>query len=133
MVVKFRKNLTQREYLYKLFEIIDVVQIDPNNTTSNTEKKVMVEFYNLPEPFDNYRFSTLGRAEVLKRAPEGGWELSRQNMNNKIYELLKKGWLFREPDGVIRAKPWIEKTINSIKKAYKEGTEYDIKLRFTGE
>lgn len=131
MVVKLR-NLSQRDYLYKFFELVDCMQMDPDKKMSNSEKKVMVEFYDLPEAFENYRFLRMGRLEVMKRAAEHGWKLSRQNLNNRIYDLIGHGILYREPDGVLRAKPWIEKVIKNIKESYNNGTEYDIKFRFSG-
>ena len=88
--------------MHKLFEILNSVQPDPTKRLTETELKLLTEFLLLPKKkFEYQRFSSLARTKVQEATKEQGWSLSRENINNKIYSILDKGYLRRDEDSVI--------------------------------
>lgn len=132
MVIKYN-NLSREDYLYKFFEIVDCMQVDISNRTTESEKRLLIEFFLLPEAFRYYRFSRLGKKEVIKNAAEKGWKLTYQNINNKVYEMLAKGLLRKDTDNVMYAKEWLEKAIEKYEATLAAGQDYDFKFRFSNE
>ena len=134
MIAQYTK-LTEEKYLYKMFEIIDCMQLNPNNTTSPAEKELMIQFLTLPEKYKYFMFSAPSKKEVMKRIAEkqGGKIPSSQTINNKIYSLIDKGLLWRDEDKVIYFKPYIRKAAEKLKEAISnedKDMHYDFVFRF---
>lgn len=125
------KNLTRREYLWKMFEIIDCMQLDKNSITTNKEKEMMIEFLCVPLRYSYFRFSKHSKKYVRSIIEKkDGNVCTNQNMNNKIYSLMRKGLLYRDDEGHIRFKPYIASTVKKVHDSLSKGSFYDLKFRF---
>jgi hypothetical protein len=134
MTVQY-KNLSEEDYLYKMFEIIDCMQLNSNNTTSPSEKELMILLLTLPEKYKHFMFSSISKREVMRKIAEkqGGKKPSSQSINNKIYSLIEKGLLWRDDDRIIYFKPYIKKAVEKLKEALAKGEHYDFVFRFKAD
>lgn len=125
------KNLTRRKYLWKVFEIIDCMQMNKDNTTTKREKELMIEFLCLPKDYAKFRFSTQGKKKVKKNF-ENRYNINwtNQNLNNKLYSLIRKGLLWRDSEEQIKFKPYISESANKIDKNLLSGKHFDLTFRF---
>jgi hypothetical protein len=125
------KNLTKEKYLQKMLEVIDCMQLDSSNHTSPSEKKLLIHFLTLPEKYWPFMFSPMSKKEVSKKLEkEQGKRPSHQSINNKIYNLINKGLLWRDNDGQIYLKPYLRKAVNNLYEALDTGNHYDFVFRF---
>lgn len=125
------KNLTQKEYLLKLFNIFDCMQVDDSKRTTPTEKEFLVEILMLPKQYDYFKFSHQAKKYIINKIKdETGMEHSFQNLNNKTYNLIRKGYLWKDEDAQIYFKPFIIKAIHNLEKALKNNQPYDFVFRF---
>lgn len=133
MVANYTDN-DLRKNLFKMLEVIDCMQPNPNNKTTEKEKMLMVEFFLLDEKrFGVYRFSHRAKESVIEKALEDiNWKLTKRNIANKVYSLLDKGLLHRDVDREIFFKPWLFKVAEDMKKAFNNGESYELKFRFNG-
>jgi predicted DNA-binding transcriptional regulator len=132
MVVAF-KNEDIRKNLYKMLELVDCIQPDPENKTTDKEKKLLIEFLLLdPKQFGIYRFSRLAKEAVIENAMNDmGWKLTTRNIANKVLALLNKGLLKREVDRQVYVKNWLLKVATDIQEAHKSEEEYIIKFKLS--
>lgn len=86
-----------------MLDVLNLINPNPENRTTEAENKVIVEFLSLPEQkFKHQRFSTLAKKRVLESLKQNhDWDLSRENLNNKIYSLMQKNLITRDEDGVL--------------------------------
>lgn len=132
MIINYR-NLERKDFLYRYFNILNTAQPSKSKRLSASEIKVLVEFILLPDKFENKRFGTLAKKKVLESLLEGGYKLTRANLNNKIYSLLEKDFLWKDTDAVIYPKEYIFKGCKGILKAVEDGEKYDITFRFSND
>ena len=125
------KNLSKRDYLWKMFEVIDCMQVNKENTTTPREKQLMIEFLCLPKEYSYFMFSSQSK-KYIKKEFEKRYNLvwTNQNLNNKIYSLIKKGLLFRDSEDQIQFKPYISGSSKKIEKNLSEGKHFDLIFRF---
>ena len=132
MVVSFNDS-DIRKNLYKMLELVDCIQPNQDNKTTDKEKVLLIEFLLLDsKQFGIYRFSRRAREQVITQAKEDiNWELSKRNISNKVLASLDKGLLYKEGDGEIYFKPWLLKVASDIQEAHKGTSKYEIKFRFS--
>jgi hypothetical protein len=132
MVVNFNDS-DIRKNLYKLLDLVDCIQPDPNNRTTDKEKQFLVEVLLLDaKQFGIYRFSKLAREEIIRQALEyKNWKLTRRNISNKVKALNDKGLIYQEIDGEYYVKKWLLKVALDIKKNHVSKEKYEIKFRFS--
>lgn len=131
MKIKYN-HLGKREALHKLFEILNALQPSPENRLTETEYKLLTEFLLLPKKkFEYQRFSTLARTKVQEITKEQNWQLSRENINNKIYSALDKGYLRRDEDSVIYLSKHIQALAFQLLAAFDDKkTPFSIQIEF---
>lgn len=115
--------------LRKFFELLNVVQDKEGLKLALTEQQTLIYFYLIKDISSRHRFSAVGKKEVREMAIKDGWDLSAQNINNKLYSLIEKGFLVKDKDEVV-AKDWLESAILNLLNAIDNNKEYDIKFRF---
>jgi hypothetical protein len=132
MVVNFNDS-DIRKTLYKLLNLVDSIQPDPENKTTDKEKHLLIEFLLLDQnTYGIYRFSRRAREQVIKQAmEESGWKLTTRNISNKVLSMIHKGLLTREIDNEIYIKKWLLKVALDIQEAHKGNEKYEIKFRFS--
>jgi hypothetical protein len=128
MVIKF-DNLSESEFLEKFLNMVNMLS-PPEKSIAQAESQLLIEFLLLPEEkFKYQRFSSLAKAKVIQSAASKGWNLTKINVNNKIYSLIDKGFLRRDEDGVI----YITKYILAALASYRNNKSFEIKLLFNGK
>lgn len=128
MIIKF-DNLSESEFLEKFLNMVNVLST-PEKNIAHAECQLLIEFLLLPEEkFKYQRFSSLAKAKVIQSAASKGWNLTKINVNNKIYSLIDKGFLRRDEDGVI----YITKYILAALASYRTNKTFEIKLLFNGK
>lgn len=128
------KNLSRHEYLDRFFNILNCMQLDESKRLSPSEKQFLIDILMLPDKFEYFRFSSVAKKVIINKIEEEtGMRHSHQNLNNKIYNLVRKGYLWKDTDGQTYFKPYILKAITSLDKALAEGNHYDFTFRFKNE
>lgn len=128
------KNLSREEYLDKFFNIINCMQLDESKKLAPNEKEYLIDTLMLPDKFNYFRFSSVAKKVIMEKTKERtGHEHTYQNLNNKIYKLIKKGYLWKDTDGQTYFKPFIIKAVTALDKALAEGNHYDFVFRFKNE
>lgn len=115
MLIKYSR-LSPRQALIKFFEILNAANPDSSKILSEKEILLLVEFLLLDnKKFYYQRFSSVAKNIVIENlAKIHDWELSKINLNNKLYSLIKKGALRRDTDNVIYIQDYIYKGAQSI-------------------
>lgn len=109
------------------FTLINFAITDPNKQLSGAEIKLLALFMSLDqEKYKYHRFSTTGKKKVIELAEKMDWKISSININNKIYSLILKGFLFRDEDNVIYLSKKIESGINELIDKKKITVAYEI-------
>lgn len=105
----------QRSLISTYLDILNIVNPEVNNKLTEGEVKLLTEFLILPEKYSYQRFSRYAKPVVLKNLEElYGWKLSGVNLNSKIYELVSKGYIWRDVDGVLYVKEFLLKSISKL-------------------
>lgn len=124
-------NLSKRSLIYKYFDLINAAQPNPDKILTEKEIELLTEFLLLPKKFKYQLFSLQAKKKVIKMAKENlGWELTKENLNNKVYALIGKGYLKRDSDSVIYLQEYISKTIDELLEAMENKSHKDIVFRF---
>ena len=125
------KSLSKRDYLEKYLSILDCMQIDDTKRMAKSEKEFLIEILMLPKKYDYFRFSSQSKKFIMdKLEKETEVKHSYQNLNNKIYKLIKKGYLWKDADSQIYFKPYILKALKELESALEAGKHYDFTFRF---
>jgi hypothetical protein len=125
MIIKF-DNLTESEFLEKFLNMVNLLS-PPEKSIATSEAQLLIEFLLLPdEKFKYQRFSSLAKTKVIQSAASKNWNLTKINVNNKIYSLIDKGFLRRDTDGVI----YIAKYILAALASYRANKTFEIKITF---
>lgn len=130
MLIKF-PNLSKRALIYKYFDLLNAAQ--PNSDKHIPEREVMLltEFLLLPEKFQSQPFSSKAKDKIIQQAQENlNWELTKVNINNKLYKIQKRGFLRRDDDGVLYMAPYLTQTTKELVKAHDTESYKDIIFRF---
>lgn len=129
MLVTFN-NLSDTEFYSLFLQLINHAIKHDDRKIADMERKMISYFMALPEKYDHKRFSREAKRKIKKQALDEGWVLSGLNINNKIYSLVKKGFLRRDEDQVIYLNDKLESLIKERRKV-KKNTELDrIRLTF---
>lgn len=103
----------KRSMISAYLEILNIVNPNPTSKLTEGEIRILIEFLLLPEKYSFQRFSRYAKPEVLENLKKYyTWDLTKLNLNSKIYELIDKGYIWRDTDGVLYIKEYL---INSIK------------------
>jgi len=115
MEIKLKMNKTKS--LIKLFEFYNFIQPVQANLLTVSEMELLSVFCTLPEKYRHSMFSIHGKRKVIQEYKSlFGKTLSNVNLNNKVYGLLDKGFLFRDEDKVIYLKPFLRKALDDVAK-----------------
>jgi len=135
--MKAKFKLSYRDVYRKLLHILNAFQeAASEEKLASSEIDLLAEFLILPKKkFEYQPFSTLAKNKVIENAKAQGWSLSRENINNKIYSLVLKGYLWRDDDGVVYLKPHIKKLIDQLRKDIDVTGKYtfEVELALTNE
>lgn len=124
-------NLSERSLIYKYFDLINAAQPNQDRILTEKEIELLTEFLLLPKKFKYQLFSLQAKQKVIRNAKEFlNWELTKENLNNKIYALIGKGYLKRDSDSVIYLQRYISQTVEELLEAKKNKGHKDIIFRF---
>ena len=94
-------ELGLRDFYIKYLEMVNLAISDSSKKLTDTEIKILSYFLLLDEDkFKHSRFGTVAKKKVAQMAAEDGWTLSNFNITGKLYSLYKKGFLYKDEDGV---------------------------------
>lgn len=128
MIIKYPK-LPLRQTLKKYFEILN--SLAPLEQCL-TEKEILtlIEFILLPPKFEYQRFSSVAKHKVIESLEfQYDWELSSNNLNNKLYAMIPKGALRRDTDGVIYIADHILNGAKALITAHKAKEDFRIQIQ----
>ena len=113
--MKIKLKMTKIQILLKLFGFYNFIQPNSNNVLTLTEMKLLAVFCDLPEKYKYARFSLHAKKKAAQIYAElFGETLSGVNLNNKIYCLLDKGFLYRDEEKVIYLKPFLQSALDEL-------------------
>lgn len=123
---------TDEKHIYRrLLCILNAFYDDDDRKLTNTEIDLLVEFLMLPrKKFEYQPFSTLAKTKVIETANTYGWKLSRENVNNKLYALVNKEYLWKDEDGVIYWRPHIKQLIDLLRDSLDEISSFTMPITF---
>lgn len=124
-------NLKDKEFFSFFLRLVNII-LSNNEETQMSEMEIKCLSYFFLLPFEKFRyqmFSTLARNKVLKMAKEDDWDLSSNNMNNKLYTLTSKGYLYRDEDNIIHLNKALLKAIEQINKHKEINIEFLLKWK----
>jgi hypothetical protein len=110
------------------------MQLDESKHLAPSEKDFLIDILMLPDKYEYFRFSSIAKKVIINNTEEKtGVRQSHQNLNNKIYKLIKKGYLWKDSDGQTYFKPFILKAVKNLDEALAKGNHYDFVFRFKNE
>lgn len=122
---------TEKQIYRRLFCILNAFYDNDDKKLTNTEINLLVEFLLLPrKKFEYQPFSTLAKTKVMETAKEYGWILSRENVNNKLYALVTKGYLWKDEDGVMYWQPHIKQLIDLLRDSLDKDQKFTMPITF---
>lgn len=127
--MKIRIVKPLKDQLTNIFHLLNYVTPDPKNALTDLEIEVLASLCLLPDKFEHSRFSTIGRKKALEiLSTEFQKQLVPTNFNNKVYSILKKGFLVRDEDNIIYFKEFVQKILDSIKanQRFEVNIEYNV-------
>jgi len=98
---------------------------------SEAEIRLLAEFILLPEKFSYQRFSKHAKDKVLTQCREHGWDITRVNLNNKLYSMIGKGILRRDDDSVIYIQTSVLEGALAVVRGCTESGSHDLVIRFS--
>ena len=132
MIINY-KNLSIKDALSEYFNILNTAQPSKSKRLAKSEIQTLVEFLLLPEKFENKRFGSLAKTKVLEALAEQDSVITRANLNNKIYSILEKGYLWRDTDSVIYPRGFVVNGLKGINHAIGSNSNFDIIFRFNND
>lgn len=98
--------------LMKFIDLLNAADISGATRLNPGEKVALVEFMLLDESFRYRRFHSYGRKLVRESLAKRGYRQTISNMNNRLYNLEIKGFLFRDIDEELHLKPSIQRMLD---------------------
>jgi hypothetical protein len=126
-MVKKYENISRREFLYKFFDLWNLIQ---NKEYRLTEKEILlfVEFLLLGEKYKYFRFNTKAKNEVRALLKDRvNWVISDQNLSQLLASLEKKGVIQKDNDSVRYILPYFEHLISPENKEFKLSLDFKLK------
>lgn len=118
----------------RYLDIVDCMQINPKARMTASEKDMLLRFICLPSKYEFYRFSSTTKKIVMKQYfEETGKERKFQDINNRLYSLIKKGFLRRDDDNIIYLAKFLKRGLEELLKSLNEGKEFRIQFIFSNE
>lgn len=114
--------------LKKYFEVLN--SLAPESQCL-TEKEILalIEFLLLPPKFDYQRFSSVAKRKVIESLEfQYDWQLSMNNLNNKLYAMIPKGALRRDTDGVMYIADHILQGAKQLIQAHTQKEDFKIEI-----
>ena len=111
------KTTSDEQFLYNLINLIDSQK---KTKVCQTEMDLLVQLILLPKKYEYSRFSPGARTFLCNKL-----NVSRPNLNSRIYMLLQKGYIFRDEDSVLYVKKFFLEALNKFK-----NNEYQITFKF---
>lgn len=119
-------SLTEEEFIEKYLHFYNLM-VPEEQRLVDSEINLLKEFILLPDgKFSYQRFGGLAKTKVVQSAAAKGWNLTKLNINNKLYALIEKQFLKRDEDSVI----YLPKHILSAVKGFREGKKFNIQVNF---
>lgn len=99
MTIKF--NELNKNSAFSL--VIDLLSVLLNTTLSPLEKETLILFLSLPTKYQYAPFTTIPKKKIREEL-----KLSANNLNNRIYALHKKKFLFKDEDNLFSFHPMLK-------------------------
>ena len=115
MHIKF-SNLSETDFIDKYLLLYNL-SVDPEFRLVKSEMELITEFALLPPKFEHSRFSSLGKDKVIDiLSKRGDKTVTKASVNSKIYDILSKGFFYRDEDKVIYMPKHLLKAVDTYKK-----------------
>lgn len=118
MTIKYPK-VSEREFLEKYISILNVL-LPEEQKLIPSEIELVIEFAILPEDkFQHQRFGSLAKNRVISAFKLVGKVYHKVNINNKLYSLIDKKFLYRDEDNVIYMPKYLLEALREFRKTNK--------------
>lgn len=120
--------LDERQFLQKYLNLYNLL-VPESQHLLPSEIDLVTEFALLPETkFAYQRFSSLAKDKVIESSAHLDWKLTKLNINNKLYALLDKKFLYRDEDKVI----YLPKHLLTSLKLFREKNIFKVEIILNG-
>ena len=93
-------DLSKDTKYQKILKLIKLLQIfTPIKPLTEVEEKILTQFLTLDAKYTFFRFSKQARKLVLENLKDTDVTASYANMNNRLYAIKEKEWLYVDEDG----------------------------------
>lgn len=114
-----------RTVISRYLEILNIINTEPDKKLTDGEIRLLTEFILLPEKYSYQRFSRYAKPLVINNLKKYyDWDLRPINLNTKIYELVGKGYIWRDEDGVLYLKEFLISTSKKLIEFKKIGISF---------
>lgn len=120
--------LDEKKFLQIYLEMMNTM-LPQEKRLVPSEIELMIEFAVLPEKFKYQRFGSLAKDKVIEAAKEKRKKLTKLNINNKLYALLDKEFLWRDVDKVI----YMPKHFMFALEEFRKDKNFNVLIKFKYE
>lgn len=125
MTIKF-PPLPEHEFLFKYLSLLSLFS---SPALTEVEMKVLIAFALLPAEYEHFRFSPRGRKLALAfLSSTYNLSFSKQGLNNHVYSLIKKNYLYRAEDMI-----YVSKATLTVLSLFRSNSPLVINLSFPRE
>lgn len=122
-------NVPDRDFFVTFLRLINISfsHLDEDKMMTEAELQCLSYFFLLPyEKFKYQFFSLSAKNRVRKSIIEDGWKVSKVNLNNKLYSLRDKGFLYKDEDNITHLNKTIFKTLERIHREGRVKINFDV-------
>ena len=120
-------NLDSTDFLEK-YMLLYNLSMPQESRLVKSEMELVTEFTLLPPKFEHSRFSSLAKDKVIESLAEKDKSATKASINSKIYDLLRKSFLYRDEDKVI----YLPKHLVKAHKEFSANGEFTINIHLNG-
>jgi len=124
-------NEDRRIIVHRFLELLSTLNPDPTKVLTPSEITMFTEFLLLPEKYKYQRFSRPAKDYVRQVLQEEfNMKLSKVNMNNKIYSIRDKGYIYTDTDRCMYIKVYLIQAIQRLLDTLDAQQPYKIVIEF---
>jgi len=129
MKVKFPPQQL-RDTIRSFLRILSSLNPNPQNYLTDAEINLLAEFLLLPPKYEFYLFSKVPKKKVRENLLSIGWKLSAESMNQKLYSLIDKQYLYRDEDNVIYLSKYLKHQTKHLLDKLNSQQDFNILITF---
>ena len=130
MKIKFPPQ-PKREIVRSFLRLLSSLNPKPQNYLTDAEINLLAEFLILPSKYEFYLFSKVPKKRVRETLESIGWKLSPESMNQKLYSLIDKEYLYRDDDNIIYLSKYLKHQTKNLLSRLDEQKDFNILISFT--